>query len=272
MLREALQLDGLSTLQRASLLGELAIELIFDRDIEGRRTALAEQEQLLAALPLEQRGWLMRGPGSFQYAGFSVEQVRDRAVWVDALLQQDLSPSARLGAQAVLFWLSMRWHDGDGMARSYELLEAAGHQPTRQGAFVAMARSTRANLDGRLDDAERLADEAVTMLTAMSVPEATNYITTATLANTRERSSTGPSRCCDATSPPRRRRTSTRPVPPLATSISPTAGAASTNSPPTHRSGELVGESFPHEFTRTAGWVATGAVWLLSVGVRGVLR
>ncbi len=71
-LREALELDGLSTLQRASLLGELAIELIFERDIEGRRQALAEQELLLAALPIEERGWLMRRPGTFQYAGFSV--------------------------------------------------------------------------------------------------------------------------------------------------------------------------------------------------------
>ena len=186
-LRMALELDGLSTLQRASLLGELAIELIFERDIEGRRQALAEQELLLPALPIEERGWLMRNPGAFRYAGFRHEQVRDRAVWLDALPQRDLSPSARLGVQSVLFWLFMRSHDGDGMNRSYEQLVATGHQSTRTGAFATVLRSTMANLAGRLDDAESLSSEGVEMLNAMGVSEATNYVATTTLANSRER-------------------------------------------------------------------------------------
>ena len=187
LLRRALDLDDLSTLQRASLLGELAIELIFERDSEGRRQALAEQEPLFAALPIEERGWLTRNPGTFQYAGFSVEQVRDRAVWLDALPQHGLSPSAQLMVQNVLFYLSLRWHDGDGIARNHALLEAAGDQSTRASAFATMIRSTRANLDGRLDDAERLANEAVTMLTALGVSEASNYFATTALANARER-------------------------------------------------------------------------------------
>ena len=82
MLRRALELDGLSTLQRASLLGELAIELIFERDIKGRRQVLAEQELLLPALPIEERGWLMRNPGAFRYAGFlSSRCVTGRRGW-----------------------------------------------------------------------------------------------------------------------------------------------------------------------------------------------
>lgn len=185
-LRMALELDGLSTLQRASLLGELAIELIFERDIEGRRQALASQELLLSVLPIEERGWLMRSPGTFQYAGFSVEQVRDRAVWLDALPPQELSPSARLTAQIVLFYLWMRSHDGDGMARSHEQVVATGHQSTRAGAFATVLRSTWANLTGRLDEAERLSGEGVAMLEAMGVPEATNYVATTALANARE--------------------------------------------------------------------------------------
>ena len=187
ILRRALELDGLSTLQRAALLGELAIELIFERDIKGRRQVLAEQELLLAALPIEERGWLMRSPGTFQYAGFTVEQVRDRAAWLDALPPQDLSPSARLTARIVLFYLWMRSHDGDGMARSYDQVVATGHQSTRSGAFALVVQSTMANLAGRLTDAERLSAEAVAMLNAMGVPEATNYVATTTLANTRER-------------------------------------------------------------------------------------
>ena len=186
-LRMALELQGLSTLQRASLLGELAIELIFERDIEGRRQVLAEQELLLPALPIEERGWLMRGPGSFRYAGFGHEQVRDRAAWLEALPPQDLSPSARLTAQVVLYYLCLRAQDGDGMARRYEQVLAAGHQSTRPGAFALVVRSTVANLTGRLDDAERLATDGVTMLAAMGVPEARNYVATTTLANARER-------------------------------------------------------------------------------------
>ena len=186
-LRMALELEGLSTLQRASLLGELAIELIFERDIQGRRQVLAEQELLLPALPIEERGWLMRGPGSFRYAGFGVEQLRDQAAWLEALPPQDLSPSARLTAQVVLYYLCLRAQDGDGMARRYDQLLTAGHQSTRPGAFALVVRSTVANLTGRLDDAEQLAAEAVGMLTVMGVPEARNYASTTTLANARER-------------------------------------------------------------------------------------
>ena len=188
ILREALELDGLSTLQRASLLGELAVELIFERDIEGRRRALAEQEPLLASLPIEERGWLMRSPGVHRYAGVGQEYVRDRAVWLDALRLQDLNPSARLMAQNSVFYMWMRAHDGHGMARSYDQVVATGHQSTRSGAFALVVRSTMANLAGQLDEAERLSAEALAMLDAMGVPEATNYVATTTLANTRERS------------------------------------------------------------------------------------
>jgi class 3 adenylate cyclase/tetratricopeptide (TPR) repeat protein len=191
LLRRALDLAGLSASQRASLLGELAVELIFERDIPGRRRALDEQMALLATLPVEERGWLMRSPGNFRYAHFGHAEMRDQATWVESLPEHRLSPSARLTSYSVLFYLHLRLHDGAGMERDLRRAIAAGDQPTRAGAFATIIRSTSALLVGRLDDAERLAAEGVARLSAMEVPEALNYLTTTTLANARERGSIG---------------------------------------------------------------------------------
>jgi class 3 adenylate cyclase len=187
LLREVLELDGLSTLQRASLLGELAIELIFERDIDGRRQVLAEQEPLLEALPIEQRGWLMRNAGSFRYTGFGLDQVRDQAACVAAILLGDLSPSERLSAQNTLFYLCWRSHDGEGMSRSHEQVLAASRHASRPGAHALLADAVMANLEGRPDDAERLSAEAVEKFIAMGVSEVSNYVATTGLANARER-------------------------------------------------------------------------------------
>ena len=56
-------MSSLDTWQRAALLGELAKELIFDRDLPGRRRALAEREVLLLELPLDERVELVATAG-----------------------------------------------------------------------------------------------------------------------------------------------------------------------------------------------------------------
>ena len=55
LLRSALAMDGHAPQQRATLLGELAVELIFERDISGRRAALEEYDRIVDALPPAER-------------------------------------------------------------------------------------------------------------------------------------------------------------------------------------------------------------------------
>ena len=51
LLREVLAFDELTSTQRAHMLGHLATELIFERDIEGRAAALAEFRSLTIGAP-----------------------------------------------------------------------------------------------------------------------------------------------------------------------------------------------------------------------------
>lgn len=187
VLQRALELEGLSTLQRASLLGELAVELIFERDNEGRGRALDEQDKLLAVLPIEERAWLTRNVGTNRYAGFGHAQLSERAQWLESLPEHRLSPEALLSALLTRFYVYLRLQEGDGMDRTFEQMVAAGSPPTRAGAFSLSGRSMRATLSGRLDEADQLAADSFASLLAMEVSEAHNYRTTTTLATVRER-------------------------------------------------------------------------------------
>ena len=191
MLRRALDLDGLSTVQRASLLGELAIELIFERDIPGRRRALDEQAVLLATLPIEQRAWLTRSPGSFRYAYFGYDEMRERAEWMRALPRESVRPSTYFMTRILLGWLSLRTHDGEGVARARADVATVAGEISRRTAFTSLASSQFANVAGDIDEAERLAADAVSMLFELGVPEARNYLSTTSLNNARERGTLG---------------------------------------------------------------------------------
>ena len=189
MLRRALDLDGLSALQRASLLGELAIELIFERDIPGRREALDEQAGLLATLPIEQRAWLTRSPGSFRYAYFGYDELCERAEWMRALPRESVRPSEYGMTRLLLAWLSLRTHDGDGVEAALASAAAgmAGAEVSRRAAFTAMGLSQFAIVAGDVGEAERIAADGVSMMFELGVPEARNYLATTSLHSARER-------------------------------------------------------------------------------------
>jgi hypothetical protein len=193
MLRRALELDGLSTLQRASLLGELAIELIFERDIAGRRAVLDEQAGLLANLPIEQRAWLIRSPGSFRYADFGYDEMRERAEWMRALPRESVRPWEYVQSRLALVWLCLSTHDGEGAdaALASATTAVAGVEVSRRTAFTAMAAAQCANVAGDIAEAERLAADAVAMMLEVGVPEARNYWVTSSLHNARERGALG---------------------------------------------------------------------------------
>jgi len=190
VLRQALSMTSLTTWQRAALLGELAKELIFDRDIEGRRRALAEQRGLIDRLPVHDRVQLVATAGATSY------ECSDRA-------------TLRRGTQEALDVL----HDGSPMSASERwrifghlaytalhlgdraVLDEAidGMRSLRGGtgavrdSMTSLHETMRSVLDGDLAAAELLADELVARLESLGVPEGVAYRWTTMLAIGRER-------------------------------------------------------------------------------------
>ncbi len=192
VLRDALSMTGLSVLQRAELLGELATELIMERDIAGRRAVLDEQRELLDQLSVADRGRLQSGPGQMTYAN------NDRAMMrslIDTILEARAAqtvPSARRRLTTTLTYWSMMVGDRALMEQALAFVRS-----DRTGALTVpdvmghMAETMCALVDGDLDRSAASADTLVGGMAALGLAEATVYQTTTTLALDRERGQLG---------------------------------------------------------------------------------
>lgn len=191
VLGDALSMTSLGTWQRAALLGELAKELIFERDVDGRRRALDEQESLLAELPIAERVELVATAGATSFVCVGPDELRRRAAEAAAVLDGDaeMSASERWRIHGHLAYTAL--HLGDRA-----VLDAAIAEMASLGAEIGAVRTAmsllhqtmRSVVDGEIAAAELLADELVGRLEQLGVPEAVAYRSTTTLAISRERS------------------------------------------------------------------------------------
>ena len=191
-LRRALEMGSLSAWQRAALLGELAKELIFNRDVESRRDVLAEQGRIVEQLPTTQRALLAATAGATSYVCGSRAALEGRVVDAEAALADvdALTASERWRVFGHLSYLAMHLGDRPLLDRAI-----AGMGAVRVGvgavrdSMTLLQESMRAMISGDVAEAEVLADRLVTRLGDLGVAEAVSYRWTTLLAGGRERDS-----------------------------------------------------------------------------------
>ena len=188
VIRDALALAGLTDLQRAVLLGELAKELIFERDIPGRRRALEEQQALLPHLPVLERARLITRPGASSLSGMNRDDLRAGIGFVAEAIELETAPSVRRQmAGSLWFWAAMA---GDRATMDDALAAALEGRPV--GAYLPnlpsmLYESMSLTMAGDLEAAESTGAEVVRMMEVLGLPEAGVYRIAFMLANTRER-------------------------------------------------------------------------------------
>jgi class 3 adenylate cyclase len=190
LLRDALSMSSLDTWQRAALLGELAKELIFERDLPGRRQALEEREVLLLDLPLAERVELVATAGTTSYVSAPRSVLQRQADEARAVLDDTPAMSASVRWRILGHLAYTALHLGDRVALDGAIDEMTSLGPEVGAVRMSMTRlheTMRSLIDGDVSAAERSADALVEQLEQLGVPEAIAYRSTTTLANSRER-------------------------------------------------------------------------------------
>jgi class 3 adenylate cyclase len=190
LLREALSMSSLDTWQRAALLGELAKELIFERDLAGRRRALGERQVLLRELPLLERVELVATAGTTSYVCASRSLLQHQANEARAVLDQtpELSASERWRILGHLAYTALHLGDRGAFDGAIDAMSSlgAGIGAVRT-SMTRLHETMRCMIDGDVSGAQRIADALVEQLEQLGVPEASAYRSTTTLAVSRER-------------------------------------------------------------------------------------
>ena len=190
VLRDALSMTSLGPWQRAALLGELAKEMIFERDVEGRRRVLEEQKTLLAELPIGERVELVATAGATSFVCAGPAELRRRAAEAANVLDREpeMSASERWRIYGHLAYTAL--HLGDRAMLDGAIAEMASLGAEIGAVRTAMSllhQTMRSAVAGEVAAAEALADELVGRLEDLGVPEAASYRSTTTLAISRER-------------------------------------------------------------------------------------
>jgi tetratricopeptide (TPR) repeat protein len=169
------------------MLGHLATELIFERNIEGRAAALAEFRSLTAGLPpLEQVQLRNAGSDSYRSVGRGeVAETLDILIEAARLVPQ---PSLRMGYLQGVCFRSFRAGDRDVMEQTLsQLILPAGPNANFSEVFALLPYTMSLTVSGDLDGAAARRVELVDGLTALGRPEATVYDLTTSMALARER-------------------------------------------------------------------------------------
>jgi tetratricopeptide (TPR) repeat protein len=187
LLREVLAFDGLTMTQRAQMLGHLATELIFERDIEGRAAALAEFTSLTAGLPpLEQAQLRNAGSGSFRGLGRD-ECTELLDIFIDAARLVS-RPSLRMRYLEAACFGAFRVGDRDIVEQTLsQLVLPAGPNANFGEVFALLPITMSLTVSGDLEAAAIRRVELVDGLTSLGSPEAPVYDLTTSMALARER-------------------------------------------------------------------------------------
>ena len=164
LLREGLAMPGLSTLQQALLFGELAVELIMERDIAGRRAALAQRDRLLAGLPIVEQARLIASMGQVSFASISPENARHRIALLLAAPTDGVTPSARRRRASALAFIAMSAGDRAVMDDAFAYVQRARmDMPAALEPNDFIVANVMHKIDGhlgRLNDIGHLIDDA----------------------------------------------------------------------------------------------------------------
>lgn len=186
LLRDVLAFDELTSAQRAHMVGFLATELIFERDIEGRAAALAEFRSLTAGLPpLEQVA--LRNPGLMSYRAVGRSEV---AEGLDILLEAARlvqRPSLRMGYLQGACFQSFKVGDRAVMDQTLaQLVLPTGPNANLREFFSLLPYTMGLTVSGDLEGAAISRENLINGLTALGTPEVTVYEATTMMALARE--------------------------------------------------------------------------------------
>lgn len=190
VLSEALSMGSLTPWQRAALLGELGKELIFERDLDGRRRALDEQRLLLAQLPTRERVQLVATAGATSYVCGSRSALQRQADEARAVLDDvsAMPPSERWRISGHLAYTALHLGERDMLDGAIDSMSALRAETGAvRDSMTLLHETMRSMVDGDVVAAELLADDLVRRLEGLGVPEAAAYRSTTTLAISRER-------------------------------------------------------------------------------------
>ena len=180
LLREALALalTTLTPVHPAALVGALATELIFERDIAGREAALVEYETPIAQLDSEALATLREGAGNRRFAG-------DRPYLANVVShrKEQLGRTRNLTDSLVtagnLYFYSLGLGDRTGVDIALESLRARSDRaPGIAVGLDHLLHSMDRTIAGDLAGGESAARVMFAFMTSMSSPEAALYRTT----------------------------------------------------------------------------------------------
>jgi len=178
LLDRGLLLDGLAPAQRAALLGQLASELIFVRELARRREVVADLMTLIRRLPPEDHGAVLSSPGAVTFSA-------DRPDFTElfelssAALVAAPSRSSAMYISHNRFFLALDLGDRatcDQVAATCR--ESAGDSVDRFAAFSKMFGVMTDAIDGEIEQARATAREMVSIMRAIDMPETINFHTT----------------------------------------------------------------------------------------------
>lgn len=187
LLRRALALPALTDAQRAELVGTLSVELIFERDLEGRRVALHQFFTLLPSLsPVERAHVLTRmGPPSMRLDRSDTEQ---HARFMQEALDIERAPTRvqmlLYNRSFIAFILGQRDVLDAALAR---MKFAVGESSNRLMVNMLLIDTMLKAVDGKLDLAEESSRAMVRLMKQLDLPERINFSTSTRVMINRER-------------------------------------------------------------------------------------
>lgn len=187
VLRRALSMPALTDAQRLQLVGSPAVELIFERDLEGRRETLDQVFKLLPSLSPPERANAFSQIGmismrtdrhntelsaGYMQEALEVEKIPSR---VHLLLQNQTFIAFMLGRRDVI---------NTAIAR---LQSAVGQSMNRPTVSVLLLQTMVRVVDGTLDLAEESSRSNVRLMKQLDLPERINFSTSTRVMMSRER-------------------------------------------------------------------------------------
>ena len=187
LLRDALRLPSLDVAQRAILLAELATELIFERDLDGRRAALGALAPLVEQLSPGDRGRVLAKTGSISFAMTRSEAVNLAHLQVEALEVERVPWRAHLIRLNRLQCALLLGDRETAHRLAVEQRQLTGGSLNRFAAYTLLHEAVFAVLEGDLAGAHATAHTMVRDMTALAMPEVSGFATTTQLMIGRER-------------------------------------------------------------------------------------
>ncbi len=182
VLRQVLELD-LTDQQRAGVLAHLAVELIYERDIDGRAEAVEEWRSIVETFPLLEQVRAF-GPGIASYRSTKDELIEHLRRVMNVI--ELMAPTERLRRQRESWFTALRTGDRISMDELMSLNPNDQHESGFFRAFGLVSEVTDLTVLGDLDRAAEGRSEMLAEFETRSAPGALAYGATTALALARE--------------------------------------------------------------------------------------